>query len=262
METVTLATSQADADAVEAVRNHHASLSGALALRVSSLVQAAVRQDVDSATRARADLVDWLNLELVPHAVAEEETIYEVGGHIDALQPLVRAMFDEHATLVGLVTTLEDTEEMVRCAAVATAIHELFDSHRRKEEDYLLPTLASNPEVSVAHLLDGMHDLLGGHDRPPHDAHDDAPGDHDCACGEVDEGDPELDVRDVPHAIRHATVFGALSAIKPGGALVLVAPHDPLPLLAQAEQLYPDLFTVGYLQRGPDAWHLRFARTA
>ena len=47
----------------------------------------------------------------------------------------------------------------------------------------------------------------------------------------------ELDVRAVPHAIRNATVFGALEAVQPGGAMVLVAPHDPLPLLAQVELL-------------------------
>ena len=33
-----------------------------------------------------------------------------------------------------------------------------------------------------------------------------------CGCG-ADEGEPTLDVRLIPHAIRHATVFGALSAI-------------------------------------------------
>ena len=54
-----------------------------------------------------------------------------------------------------------------------------------------------------------------------------------CACGGHDQGVPELDVRQIPHAIRHATVFGALGAIAPGFALDLVAPHNPLPLLAQ-----------------------------
>ena len=40
-----------------------------------------------------------------------------------------------------------------------------------------------------------------------------------CGCGEVDAGAPELDVRPIPHSIRHATVFGAWSAIQPGGSL-------------------------------------------
>lgn len=49
-----------------------------------------------------------------------------------------------------------------------------------------------------------------------------------CGCGCAPEaGDPELDVRGVPHALRHGTVFGALGAVPAGEAMVLVAPHDP-----------------------------------
>lgn len=81
-----------------------------------------------------------------------------------------------------------------------------------------------------------------------------------CGCGGHDDNAPELDVRLIPHAIRHATVFGALSAIPAGGSLVLVAPHDPKPLLAQiAEREWP--VTVTYLDEGPDAWRLRITRS-
>lgn len=84
-----------------------------------------------------------------------------------------------------------------------------------------------------------------------------------CTCGEVDGPQyPELDARTVPHAIRHATIFGALDSIAPGAGLILVAPHDPLPLLAQIEQRWPDEFAVSYLERGPEAWRLTFARRA
>ncbi|MPV36806.1 DUF2249 domain-containing protein [Georgenia subflava] len=81
-----------------------------------------------------------------------------------------------------------------------------------------------------------------------------------CNC-EHDDNVPSLDVRAVPHAIRHATVFGALSAIAPGFAMDLVAPHNPLPLLAQIEQREPGAFAVEYLQEGPDAWTLRLTRS-
>ena len=79
-----------------------------------------------------------------------------------------------------------------------------------------------------------------------------------CGCGESAGSAPELDVRPIPHAIRHATVFGAWSVIPEGGALVLVAPHDPKPLLAQLAQLGP--ITVTYHDEGPDAWRLRVTR--
>jgi uncharacterized protein (DUF2249 family) len=66
----------------------------------------------------------------------------------------------------------------------------------------------------------------------------------------------------VPHAIRHATIFGALDALGPGGGLVLVAPHDPLPLLDQLQARSPGAFAVDYLERGPEAWRLRLVRRA
>ena len=83
-------------------------------------------------------------------------------------------------------------------------------------------------------------------------------GQHSCSCGDSDHGVPELDVRTIPHAIRHATVFGAWSAIPAGGSLDLVAPHDPKPLLAQLAERGP--VTVTYLAEGPDAWRLRLTR--
>ena len=62
-----------------------------------------------------------------------------------------------------------------------------------------------------------------------------------CACGEHDgEGFPELDVRLIPHAIRHATIFGALDSLAVGAGLVIIANHNPLPLLAQVQQRYRD----------------------
>lgn len=71
---------------------------------------------------------------------------------------------------------------------------------------------------------------------------------------------PALDVRPIPRSIRHATVIGALSAIRPGRSLDLVAPHDPQPLLRQIDGHEPDTWTVDYLEQGPEAWTLRLTR--
>lgn len=81
-----------------------------------------------------------------------------------------------------------------------------------------------------------------------------------CGCGEHDDDVPELDVRQIPHRIRHATVFGALSAIGPGSAMILTAPHDPKPLLAQIQERENGTISVSYLEQGPDAWRLRLQR--
>ena len=82
-----------------------------------------------------------------------------------------------------------------------------------------------------------------------------------CACGHDDiAGYPELDARLIPHSIRHATIFGALEAVGPGQGLILIAPHDPLLLLAQLQRTQPDVFTVEYLESGPEAWRLALVR--
>ncbi|GGM94496.1 hypothetical protein GCM10009721_21010 [Terrabacter tumescens] len=83
-----------------------------------------------------------------------------------------------------------------------------------------------------------------------------------CGCGCSDDGEPELDVRVIPHAIRHATVFGALGAVPAGGSMRLVAPHDPKPLLAQIAERESGAIEVTYLVTGPDVWTLRLARRA
>ena len=70
----------------------------------------------------------------------------------------------------------------------------------------------------------------------------------------------ELDARAIPHAIRHGAVIGAFSQVRPGAAMVLAAPHNPLPLLAQLTEIEGDALEVTYLQQGPDEWRLRLGR--
>jgi len=82
-----------------------------------------------------------------------------------------------------------------------------------------------------------------------------------CTCSDAEgQSAPVLDARAIPHGIRHGAILGALDSLPGGAALVLVAPHDPQPLLAQARDRYPEGLDVRYLQRGPDAWHIRLQR--
>ncbi|MDJ0348345.1 DUF2249 domain-containing protein [Cryobacterium sp. PH29-G1] len=83
---------------------------------------------------------------------------------------------------------------------------------------------------------------------------------HACACGHEDTENIVLDSRPIPHAIRHATIFGALSAIQPGFALDLIASHNPLPLLAQLESSRPGDFVISYRENGPETWTIRLTR--
>ncbi len=263
MSTVVVATSAADAQAVEAVKDHHAQLAGALAVQVEALIDAAARGDLPGAGVTAEALVGWCRAELIPHALAEEQAMYPKAHEDPRARLLVDAMIAEHGDLVRLVEAVQHATGPVRAAASAQALRTLFDSHLVKENEQILPLLAGSSEVSLADILGGMHELLGGHD---HD--ESAETEHkggcggECGCGEQDPAGalPELDARAVPHAIRHATIFGALDSVGPGSGMVLVAPHDPLPLLAQLEERSPGVFTIDYLEKGPEAWKVRFVR--
>jgi uncharacterized protein (DUF2249 family)/iron-sulfur cluster repair protein YtfE (RIC family) len=264
MDTLVIASNEADAAAAAAVEQHHAAMAGALSVLVERLLGAAVEADEPAVTTARDELVRWLREELLPHAVAEEKAMYPAARATEPGRLLVEGMLGEHVTIGALVDEIEQSAQPVRAAAAARALLVAFESHLTKENDLVLPLLAATPGVSVADLLGGMHELLGEHAHgeaePGEVAQPGGCGGH-CTCGETDdEAYPELDARTVPHAIRHATIFGALDAVRPGGGLVLVAPHDPLPLLAQLDGRAPGQFDVRYLERGPEAFRLLLVR--
>ncbi len=254
---VVIASDRADADAAERVVAHHAQMAG----RVAALVGTLARTDsADAAIEARNRLVTWAREELLPHAAAEEDTLYSAGGQLPELRLLVRAMGAEHERITALVEALARAETPAAAVAAAGGLEAVLDVHLHKENELLLPVLVEAPSVSVAGLLAGMHEVLGAEESSPTT---NGCGGHTCACGEAETGElPELDARAVPHAIRHATIFGALDALGPGGGLVLIAPHDPLPLLDQLEARSPGAFAVDYLERGPEAWRLRLVRRA
>jgi len=83
-----------------------------------------------------------------------------------------------------------------------------------------------------------------------------------CSCGDNAEVAPELDARQIPPAIRHASIIGALSAVRPGGTMVLIAPHAPVPLLEQLEAAEPGVWTSTIAQSGPEEWRVRLTRSA
>ena len=268
MSTVSLASSAADSDALETIERHHAELVGGLSARTAVLL-AAVRRG-EGWKGARDALVAWCRAEVLPHAEAEEAVLHPAARQLSTLEPLVRAMSHEHALLGELVVRLASADDASVALVHAGAAQTLFETHVAKENDLLLPAMVAAHDTSVAQLLTEMDTTLeepgdGGagavaipsEDQPAEGGHG-----HTCGCHDDADAAPELDARTIPHAIRHATIFGALDAVAPAADLILVAPHDPLPLLDQIEQRWPSTFAVEYLERGPEMWRLRFTRTA
>ena len=264
---VIVASSADDSAAVEAVVSHHAELAASLSTLVEALVDAVVGvapTDADAFDLARRRLVTFCTSELLPHAAAEEGTLYPAAAGDERARLLVEAMVVEHRVLGRLVAQISAATGPVRAAATATALRVLFEVHLTKENDLILPLVAVDANLSLTSILAGMHELLGpqDHERSGVGPAATAGCGGACGCGGSDNADDDvvLDVRSIPHAIRHASVFGAFGAVPAGGSLVLLAPHDPRPLLAQLEDREPGSLAVVYETQGPDIWQLRLTR--
>ena len=148
----------ADEQAAEAIRAHHAELEGEFRRQVTNLEET-VRRGEWHGERQKA-LLEFLEDELIPHALAEETTLYAAADTgLSAL--LVRAMRDEHRNLVRRVEKLREATDAVTVATDAAATLALFESHLSKENDLIIPALVADPSVSLDTLLAGMHELVG-----------------------------------------------------------------------------------------------------
>lgn len=256
MTDVIIASSPQDARVLEEVQNHHAELLGALTQRVESL--AAALSSGGQAAAERDDLAQWAAGQLVPHVRAEHEAVFALGATDAALVGLLDSVRRDAEALAGLVADLRGAEG-VSAAVAAGGIRSLFAAHVTTVDDQLLPDLAAAADLSVAEAFAARPEILTGAAGQAAEAPVDSG--HDCTCGEHDDASyPELDARVIAHAIRHATIFGALDAVKSGAGMILIAPHDPLPLLRQIESRAPGAFEISYLQRGPEDWRLLFLR--
>jgi uncharacterized protein (DUF2249 family) len=260
----------ADRQAAAAVIAHHTQLAADLTQHAAALRTAAGQEPPASWVQHRQVLLGWLRTELLPHAAAEEAALYPAAAAQAGGRLLVEAMVGEHQAITALVAELEAAGTATDAAAAARALTALFAVHLDKENNLILPLLLDTAQVSLADLLTGMHDLLGHAGTPGAADNSGGCGGGGCGCG-GDRGpvdapapvlsvDTRLDVRALPHGERHARVLAAVDALPADGALVLIAPHAPRPLLAEIDTRYPGQIDTEWLQDGPDVWQLRLHR--
>lgn len=75
-------------------------------------------------------------------------------------------------------------------------------------------------------------------------------------------GERELDVRAMPPAQRHPTIFATFESLAPGEAFLLVNDHDPKPLFYQFQAERPGEFEWTPVETGPERWVIRIAKRA
>jgi len=90
---------------------------------------------------ARNLLRAFLADEVLPHARAEERTLYRAARRDPGASLLVQALNSEHRDLASRAATLGEPAQPAAIAAQAAAISALFASHAAKEDSLLLPAL-------------------------------------------------------------------------------------------------------------------------
>lgn len=307
------AATDADTAALDAIAARNAAMVGTVIAHATALLDASAAGSLEGASSARRDLVLYCRGEVLPGAIAEEDTIYAAARELPETRALADVMIADHRAMAELIDDLAGATTPLGASAAGHALRVLVELHVEKAGEFVYPLLAASGAVSLADALTrytALADELaaassgggcgggcgcgsggcgggaqesagggcgcgnggGGCGCGGHGADEAAEpaggcGSGGCGCGGADEAPaaasrPVLDARQVPHNIRHATVFGALDAVRPGSGIELIAPHDPLPLLAQIDEREPGAFAVTYLERGPEVWRIALDRNA
>jgi len=69
-----------------------------------------------------------------------------------------------------------------------------------------------------------------------------------------------FDARGIAKRFRHAAIFGALDALRPGEIMRFANDHDPIPLLQQLQQRYGNTVEIHYQSREPGLIVIDFIR--
>lgn len=256
MNNLVLASSSAEAASLEEARTRLAEAAGTLGTLNGNLVAAA--GNASAAELAQSDqgaLVDFAEKELIPLSGALAGAFPEHGASAESrVLAVVAAGHNER--IVAAAKALEVQEAPVKMVNAGGRLLEAATAFIAEATELILPALAQNTAISLAALLPKPATAKAGAT-----AEGQVPASGGCACGGHDEpGLSELDTRVIPHAIRHATIFGALEGLTTGKGILLIANHNPLPLLAQLDQRSPGKFTVDYVEDGPELWKLSMVR--
>lgn len=71
-----------------------------------------------------------------------------------------------------------------------------------------------------------------------------------------------IDVRQIPPALRHETVFATFESLAAGESFDVLSDHEPRPLHGQFLQQWPGQFSWTSLEAGPTQWRTRIGRPA
>ena len=138
---------------VRQIVHHHAVLRRGVERRAGALCEAA--ENGVPFQRQLAILRGYLEEEILPHARAEERTLYQAAAAQARGSELVEALTAEHHALAYLAGRLRPGTGGTEAAAVSEWIATLFAGHVARVNDLLLPALTGSG-ADLAALLAGM----------------------------------------------------------------------------------------------------------
>ena len=134
--------------------HHHAVLRRGLERRAGALCEA-VENGVPFERQMRI-LREYMTGEILPHAQAEERTLYQAAASQARGSDLVRTLTAQHHALAYLAGRLQAGADGSEAATIAEKIATLFAGHVAKENDLLLPAL-TGAGADLSALLTDMH---------------------------------------------------------------------------------------------------------
>lgn len=146
------------AEAYELIREHHRVLGEQLRARVTAVSAAAVAGRPHEG--AVAELVAYIAGEIVPHAAAEEETVYQAAAGLAGLAGTISQMTAVHHRFLEAIGRLAGAADAAAAVAPAQEIARLFARQVAKENEVLLPALLADPSIDLATLLAEMSDRI------------------------------------------------------------------------------------------------------
>lgn len=154
-----------EVEAFQSMVAHHRRLEEGLTARAAAVV-AAAEGDGASYRQPVATLVAFMAEEVLPHARAEERTIYQVAATHPGRYGLVREMVAEHRALAAAVERLATVTDGPAAARQARQLATSFVAHVTKENDALLPPLLADDQVDLARVLEELHHLTERERQP------------------------------------------------------------------------------------------------
>jgi hypothetical protein len=146
-----MTTTMTGADALMTMRACHSRLVDEVQARVAAL-RKTVATDGSYSAQA-AELASFLFDEVLPHAAAEELTVYRSASSRSALAPALKEMAEEHRRLASLAQALAGASDGPGALLAAEQVSALLEGHLDREDGQLLARLYDEGRVDLPQLV-------------------------------------------------------------------------------------------------------------